>query len=106
MGRSPDTGRSSPKSPGQTGCGDAGTELILGPLLRHVGRLDATVWVEMSRPRTVLPGLGDSERTRPVAGHHYALVVLEDFPPVPSPRIRCDRTEAWSGGLPPHRHRR
>jgi hypothetical protein len=52
------------------------TELILGPLLRHVGRCDATVWVETSGPCTV-GVLGHTEHTWEVAGHHYALVVVE-----------------------------
>ncbi|MEV4157736.1 alkaline phosphatase D family protein [Nocardia salmonicida] len=52
------------------------TELVLGPLLRHVGECDATVWVETSAPCTV-EVLGHHEHTWTVAGHHYALVLIE-----------------------------
>ncbi|MFZ2174169.1 MAG: alkaline phosphatase D family protein [Rhodococcus sp. (in: high G+C Gram-positive bacteria)] len=55
-------------------------ELILGPLLRHVGRCDATVWVETSEACTV-EVLGCTERTWTVAGHHYALVIVEGLGP-------------------------
>lgn len=50
-------------------------ELVLGPLLRHVGECDATVWVETSKPCEV-EILGHRERAWTVAGHHYALVVV------------------------------
>ncbi len=60
--------------------------LILGPLLRHVGPREATVWVETSRPGEVevRPGGGapsSRERTFSVAGHHYALVTLRNLEP-------------------------
>lgn len=55
-------------------------ELLLGPVLRHVGSTDATVWVETSSSCTV-EILGHSERTWTVAGHHYALVVIESLEP-------------------------
>ena len=48
-------------------------ELALGPLLRHVGETDATVWVETSTACTV-EVLGARARTFAVLGHHYALV--------------------------------
>ncbi|WP_446221949.1 alkaline phosphatase D family protein [Nocardia sp. IBHARD005] len=51
------------------------TELVLGPLLRHVGECDATVWVETSAPCTV-EVLGHHEHTWTIAGHHYALVLI------------------------------
>lgn len=51
------------------------TALVLGPLLRHVGLEDATVWVETDAPCTV-EVLGHRERTWTVAGHHYALVCV------------------------------
>lgn len=50
-------------------------ELVLGPLLRHVGECDATVWVETSAPCTV-EVLGHREHTWTIAGHHYALVLI------------------------------
>jgi len=55
-------------------------ELILGPLLRYVGERDATVWVETDRPCEV-EVLGHRVRTFLVAGHHYALVVIEGLEP-------------------------
>ncbi len=55
------------------------TRLLLGPLLRHVGATDATVWVETDGPCEV-EILGSRERTWTVAGHHYALVLVENLP--------------------------
>ena len=55
-------------------------QLILGPMLRHVDRTSATVWVETDAPTTV-EILGRSARTFTVAGHHYALVIIEDLEP-------------------------
>ena len=51
-------------------------ELILGPLLRHVGERDATVWVETDEACEV-EVLGHTEQTFCVDGHHYALVCIE-----------------------------
>ena len=59
--------------------------LVLGPLLRWVGRRSATVWVETGAPCTVEltitePGGGSStfaEPTLQVRGHHYALLVAD-----------------------------
>ncbi len=50
--------------------------LVLGPLLRHVGESDATVWVETDGPCEVLV-LGSSQRTFEVGGHHYAILAIE-----------------------------
>jgi hypothetical protein len=50
--------------------------LLLGPVLRHVGTTDATVWVETAEPGEV-EILGHRERTWTAGGHHYALVVIE-----------------------------
>ena len=55
-------------------------ELILGPLLRYVGQVDATVWVETDRPCAV-EVLGRRADTFHVAGHHYALVVVAGLEP-------------------------
>jgi hypothetical protein len=52
--------------------------LVLGPLLRYTGRTTATVWVETDAACTVTV-LGHATPTFEVAGHHYALVVLEDL---------------------------
>jgi len=54
-------------------------KLLLGPLLRHVGERDATVWVETDTPCEVEVRAGfvsGHQRTFTIAGHYYALVVL------------------------------
>ena len=59
------------------------TRLLIGPVLRYVGTTDATVWVETDEPcdvTIVLDGAEHtehSEHTWTVAGHHYALVIVE-----------------------------
>lgn len=47
--------------------------LLLGPLLRHVGRETATIWVEVDRSCRVKI-LDTEETTFEVCGHHYALL--------------------------------
>ncbi len=54
--------------------------LILGPLLRYVSDTEATVWVESDAPCDVTV-LGVTAPSFAVAGHHYALVVLEGLAP-------------------------
>jgi len=59
-------------------------ELVLGPLLRHVGASDATVWVETSAPcevEVLADGSTHSSHTFSVEGHHYALVVITGLEP-------------------------
>ena len=56
------------------------TALVLGPMLRYVGPTEATVWVETDAPCTVTV-LGTSAPTFSVAGHHYALVMLDGLQP-------------------------
>ena len=56
-----------------TAAGDAGPDLVLGPMLRYVSQTEATIWVETSRACQV-EILGRRARTFEVAGHHYALV--------------------------------
>ncbi|HTZ44477.1 MAG TPA: alkaline phosphatase D family protein [Jatrophihabitans sp.] len=70
--------------------------LLLGPVLRHIGHSDATVWVETDRPCEV-EILGCAEHTWTVAGHHYALVTIEHLAPggsVPY-EVRLDGGLAW-----------
>lgn len=55
-------------------------ELVLGPILRHVGSNEATVWVETDRPCEV-EVLGRKTATFEVEEHHFAIVVLEDLRP-------------------------
>jgi hypothetical protein len=50
--------------------------LVLGPLLRHLGSSDATVWVETDGPCEV-EVLDHRARTFEVEGHHYGLVIVE-----------------------------
>ena len=54
--------------------------LVLGPLLRYVSETAATIWVETDRACQV-EILGGQARTFEVAGHHYALVVLDGLQP-------------------------
>ncbi len=54
--------------------------LLLGPMLRHVDRTSATVWVETDAPCTV-EVCGHTARTFTAHGHHYALVVVEGLEP-------------------------
>src|SRR6476646_6029506 len=71
-------------------------DLVLGPLLRHVGDTDATVWVETSQPCTV-EILDHREHTWTVAGHHYALVVIEGLEPGSTSeyQVQLDGEFAW-----------
>ncbi|MGY1812141.1 alkaline phosphatase D family protein [Blastococcus sp. SYSU D00820] len=70
--------------------------LLLGPLLRHVDPVSATVWVETDRPCEV-EVLGRRERTFLVAGHHYALVVVEGLEPGSSTpyEVHLDGVRVW-----------
>ena len=72
------------------------SRLVLGPLLRHVGTEDATVWVETDSPCTV-EVLGCTEQTWTVAGHHYALVCVEGLAPGTSTPydVRLDGEVVW-----------
>lgn len=54
--------------------------LVLGPLLRYVDETAATIWVETDRACEVRI-LGRQARTFEVAGHHYALLVVEGLDP-------------------------
>ena len=66
----------SARTPGRTCMPD----LVLGPLLRYVSDTEATVWVETDAPCEVTV-LDRSARTFTVAGHHYALVVIDGLEP-------------------------
>ena len=72
------------------------TRLLLGPLLRHVGTTDATIWVETDAPCEV-EVLDHRERTWSVAGHHYALVAVEGLAPDSSTpyQVRLDGDVVW-----------
>ncbi|RFU19948.1 alkaline phosphatase D family protein [Geodermatophilus marinus] len=88
--------------------GDA-PALLLGPLLRHVDPVSATVWVETDRPCDV-DVLGRTARTFEVGGHHYALVVVDGLEPGSSTpyEVRLDGARVWpeaSSPFPPSRIR-
>src|SRR4051794_674515 len=71
-------------------------DLVLGPVLRHVGETDATVWVETDGPCEV-DVLGRAAATFCVEGHHYALVQLDELEPGCSVEyeVRLDGRKAW-----------
>ncbi|MDP8966966.1 MAG: alkaline phosphatase family protein [Actinomycetota bacterium] len=54
--------------------------LVLGPLLRYVSDTEATVWAETDAPCEVAV-LGRTASSFTIAGHHYALVVLDGLAP-------------------------
>lgn len=65
------------------------SDLLLGPLLRHVDESSATIWVKTSGDATVRVHATDRatgrqfhgvSRTFAVHGHHYALVTLSGLP--------------------------
>jgi hypothetical protein len=86
-----------------------GPTLLIGPLLRHVDPVSATVWVETDRACEVSV-LGRSARTFRVGGHHYALVVVEDLEPGSTTAydVRLDGAQVWppaTSSFPPSRIR-
>ncbi|MEJ7705080.1 MAG: hypothetical protein WKF47_16145 [Geodermatophilaceae bacterium] len=83
--------------------------LVLGPLLRHVDETSATVWVETDEPCEVTV-LGCTTKTFHVAGHHYALVIIEGLQPASTTpyEVHLDGTRMWpetSSPYPPSRIR-
>ncbi|MDQ3874971.1 MAG: alkaline phosphatase D family protein [Actinomycetota bacterium] len=70
--------------------------LVLGPLLRHIGRTDASIWVETDSPCEV-EVLGSRAPTFHVAGHHYAIVVVEGLAPGGSREyeVALDGEKVW-----------
>jgi phosphodiesterase/alkaline phosphatase D-like protein len=87
---------------------DTVAELILGPMLRHVGERDATVWVETDAACRV-EVLGHETPTFHVAGHHYAVVTIDGLTPGGTfeYEVALDGERRWpAGGLfPPSRIR-
>lgn len=89
--------------------GPGSPTLLLGPLLRHVDPVSATVWVETDRPCEV-EVLGRTARTFCVGGHHYALVVVEELEPGSTTpyEVRLDGAQVWppeDSAFPPSRIR-
>jgi hypothetical protein len=88
---------------------DSPPALLLGPLLRHVDPVSATVWVETDRPCEV-EVLDRRARTFCVGGHHYALVLVEGLDPGSSTpyEVRLDGGRVWppaGSEFPPSRIR-
>jgi len=83
--------------------------LLIGPVLRHVGTTDATVFVETDEPCEV-EILGCRERTWLASGHHFALVLVAGLPPgTATPyQVRLDGEQVWpplDSSRPPSRIR-
>jgi hypothetical protein len=72
------------------------TDLVLGPLLRHVGPTDATVWVETDA-RCEVEVLGCISPTFRVGSHHYALVHVTGLEPGKAREyeVRLDDKAVW-----------
>jgi hypothetical protein len=70
--------------------------LRLGPLLRHVGADDATVWVKTDAPCEV-EVLGHRARTFELEGHHFALVHVTGLEPGgrTAYEVSLDGERAW-----------
>jgi hypothetical protein len=70
--------------------------LVLGPMLRHVSETTATIWVETDAPCTV-EVLGHRTTTFTVAGHHYALVIVEGLGPATTTpyEVHLDGERCW-----------
>jgi phosphodiesterase/alkaline phosphatase D-like protein len=75
---------------------DGAPVLVLGPLLRYVGEHAVTVWVETDRACQV-EILDRQARTFEVAGHYYALVVIDGLPPGAeyTYQVTLDGTVRW-----------
>ncbi|KQS73785.1 alkaline phosphatase D family protein [Modestobacter sp. Leaf380] len=82
--------------PSPSASSSSAPSLVLGPLLRHVDPVSATVWVETDGPCTVRV-LDASARTFCVGGHHYALVVITGLEPgsVTPYEVHLDGARVW-----------
>jgi hypothetical protein len=71
-------------------------DLVLGPVLRHVGGEDATIWVETDSACEV-EILGHSQGTFGVEGHHYAIVAIDGLEPGSETpySVKLDGQEVW-----------
>ena len=83
--------------------------LLIGPVLRHVGSTDATVFVETDEACEV-EILGCRERTWLAGGHHYALVTVEGLTPASAHpyEVHLDGERVWpplDSSRPPSRIR-
>lgn len=75
---------------------DSAPSLVVGPLLRYVGESEATVWVETDGACEVAVLWGRARSFR-VAGHHYAIVVIEGLEPgsVREYEVALDGERRW-----------
>jgi PhoD-like phosphatase len=75
---------------------DGAPAIVLGPLLRYVADTEATIWVETDRA-CLVEILGHQAHTFEVAGHHYALVIIDGLPPGTEHeyRVALDGTVRW-----------
>src|SRR4028119_2332177 len=71
-------------------------DLVLGPVLRHAGLSDATVWVETDERREV-EVLGCSSPSFRAGDHHYALVHVTGLEPgtVREYEVKLDGAVVW-----------
>jgi hypothetical protein len=81
------------------------TDLVLGPLLRHVDHTTATIWVETATAADVTVTAGEHRagaRTFAAHGHHYALVELTGLEPgTKSPYVvDVDGERVWPSSDP------
>src|SRR3954447_14699764 len=75
-------------------------ELLLGPLVRHAGEDECSVWVETDGPCEVeirVGGGGVRDRTFSVEGHHFPLVRVGGLEPdTATPyEVRLDGARVW-----------
>ncbi len=80
-------------------------KLVLGPLLRYVSDTEAVVWVEADEACEV-EVLGHTDSTFCVAGHHFALVIVEGLEPGSTTpyEVQLDGERRWpepDSELPP-----
>ena len=70
--------------------------LMLGPLLRHVGRETATIWLEVDQSCRVKI-LDNEEITFEVSGHHYALIQVNGLEPGSDTEytVQLDGEQVW-----------
>ncbi|WP_181448943.1 alkaline phosphatase D family protein [Nonomuraea aridisoli] len=84
--------------------------LVVGPLLRHVDSVSASIWVETADPCTVAveaDGRTYRSPTFTVHGHHYAIVDLVELSQdIASYSVTLDGERVWpQAGRPPSRIR-
>src|SRR5262245_56241352 len=74
------------------------TEIVVGPLLRHVDERAATIWMETDRPCEVRV-LDATARTFTVHGHHYAVVEVGGLAPGSDTpyEVALDGETVWPG---------